>query len=149
MPRKRCPCGRLSRNPTLEEERDGLAPVFCVSCARADDQVPSSYDFSARENIGEVELRARTLAYQIEQGSILHARAQQLLHSGQLEGEAYEVWSLFVIDGLSERAIAAKVGRGVKYIYNRYLGPFREICGYPVRPYRSPRHRRKATPSPR
>ena len=41
-----------------------------------------------------------------------------------------------VCDGLSESQIARRLKRSRQLIYTQYIGPLRERCGLPVRPYR-------------
>lgn len=163
-----CPCGRASRKANRAERKKGLVPTYCKACIRAEDMRPVDYDMAQdaltlewqeslgwrgrsgvqilaaceRSKLSVVRGRLRELGRRMYENSVLHERAQDLLWSGTLTDEQHAIWSLFVVDGLSEKEISRRVGRSTDYIYERVLGPCREACGYPVRKYTPPKHRR-------
>lgn len=129
------------------EQRLGLTgTAYCDPCHRGEDARPHDFDTSASRDVKGGRLRK--LGRRIEEGAALHDRAGELLWSGELVGEAFEVWSLFVVHGLSDSAIARAVGRSRRYVCSRYLGPFRERCGYGESSYRAPKWRRGPNTAP-
>lgn len=108
--------------------------IYCRSCIQADDQRPWDDDlrFGQRDQ-GVVRAHLEGLARRIEEGSVLQARADALL--AQLEGEDFTVWQL-VVDGLSEREIAAQLGTTRPRLYSSYLHRLRTAAGIPARPRR-------------
>lgn len=149
-----CGCGSaLVRRLTRRELRSGLArAAYCQRCIRAKDQVPVDFDHgrSRDSGTGTLERRGRSLARRMEEGAVLHSRAQDLLWSGELKGEGLAVWELFVIDGLSERQIAKRLRMHWTTVRNRYLGPYGQRCGYPIAfkaLLRKPRERPRRLPS--
>lgn len=136
------PVRRLAR----PDRRDGVTrTAFCQRCSDGEDQIPVAFDRGRSLGIttGALERKQRRLAQCIDEGTVLHERAQALLWSGELSGEAFNAWSLFVVEGLSQNEIARRMGIHWSTVRDRYLGPLKERCGYPVTFTRLRRKRRK------
>lgn len=125
------------RQVSREERREGLEQrgvAFCSYCSCGHEQVPTYTERGedVRGN-GTFEERQQSLARRIEEGAALHARAQDLLWSGELAGEALQVWEWFVIDGVSQNEMARRLGVHWTTVRDRLLGPLMARCGYPVK----------------
>jgi hypothetical protein len=68
-------------------------------------------------------------------------QARDLLQHGGLTGIQREAWTMFAA-GCSEREIARKVGRSVKWTHVNVLGPLKARAGIPARDFTPPKYRR-------
>ena len=74
--------------------------------------------------------------------------AQDYLRHGEMTGQEREAWTLYCA-GVSERRIAARVGRSQLWVRNHLLLPIREKAGMAPAPHSQHRRANRYTPRPK